>query len=124
MDCPSYPLILYCVHLAAVQLHYYEDFELQPLKRLANHQPQPQIPLASTTHPLSEPRDPQKRDHPDMVLISAITTKLKSLAAHTRLLPPSHSSEVLLTLDHLLDAALSEVAQVQVLPKQTKIAPN
>jgi hypothetical protein len=72
-------------------------------------------------HPLSDLRDPQKRDRPDMVSIS---TKLESLAARTRLLPPSHSSKMLLALDHMLDAALSEVAQVQVLPKQLKIAPN
>jgi hypothetical protein len=31
---------------------------------------------------------------------------------------------MLLALVHMLDAALSEVAQVQVLPKQFKIAPN
>src|ERR1700720_1966536 len=59
-----------------------------------------------------------------MVSISTITTKLESLAARTRLLPPSHSSEMLLALDHMLDVALSEVVQVQVLPKQVKIAPN
>lgn len=126
-DCLSYPLISYCVHLAAVQLHYYEDFELQPLEKLAtlpDHQSQPQIPLLSTTHALSEPQDPQKRDRPDMVSISTITTKLESLAAHTHLLPPSYSSKTLLALDHILDAALSEVAQVQVLPKQVKIASN
>ena len=59
-----------------------------------------------------------------MVSISTIMIKLKSLTAHTFLLPPSHFSEILLALNHMLDAALSEVAQVQVLPKQVKITPN
>ena len=48
-----------------------------------------------------------------MVSISTITIKLESLATHTHLLPPSHSSDMLLALNHMLDAALSKVVSFQ-----------
>lgn len=28
-DCESYPLVSYCKHLAAVQIHFFEDFDVQ-----------------------------------------------------------------------------------------------
>lgn len=117
-DCPSYSLIFYCKHLAAVQLHFYEELNLLPITSLfttTSNSPTSLTPSA-LTH-ITEP-------NADLAILAGIPTKLQTLAVRTRLSPPHHISDPLCQLDGLLDLLLAVSAQPQVLPKPKKVTPN
>jgi hypothetical protein len=124
-DCPSWPLIFYCKHLAAVQFHFYDDDDDLPTidtlytrAGTANH-------AAPSTTQEQEPMLPHfLLPNPDMAILASIPHKLQSLALRTHLSPPQHLSDDLRELAGLLDHLLVECAQPQVLPKPKKVAPN
>lgn len=120
-NCPSYSLIFYCKHLAAVQLHFYEELDLLPIASLftsTGNSPASLTPSSHTTDSvLAEP-------NADLAILAGIPAKLQTLAVRTRLSPLHHMSDPLRQLDNLLDLLLAGSVQPQVLPKRKKVAPN
>lgn len=122
-DCDSYPLVSYCKHLAAVQIHYTEGFDIQQIGlqfvSVANKYSSPSAGLSKApTHA------PDPNTTPDDLLLASVTEKLQRLTVRTRLSPPHHISESFRQLNDLLDRVLAECEQPQVLPKQKKVPPN
>ena len=120
-ECASYSLIFYCKHLAAVQLHFYEELNLLPMDILFTTASNPLASSGSSNHiadaALTEP-------NPDLAVLARIPSKLQRLAVRTQLSPPQHMSDHLRQLDCLLDLLLAGSAQPQVLLKPKKVAPN
>ncbi|KZP22578.1 hypothetical protein FIBSPDRAFT_657372, partial [Athelia psychrophila] len=117
-DCDSYPLIDFCKHLAAVQLHFFEGVEVRDLASLFIPTKPSADPLTASRQPL---REPSTTPPP---VISDISDRLQRLAIRYLASPPSILSDCLRRLDTLLDRALAECGQSQVLPAPQRIVPN
>lgn len=117
-DCDSYPLISYCKHIAAVQLHYYEDINIQPVQSLFTQTSN------SSIHEPGDTAHVRAAPNLDDTILASIPEKLQQLVVRMRLSPPHILSNSLRQLDNLLDQVLAECMQPQVLPKQTKVPPN
>src|SRR6202041_555823 len=93
-ECPSWPLIFYCKHLAAIQLYFYDDDDDLPTMDtlytragIMNH-----VALPTTQH--QEPPPPDVLPpNPDAAILALIPDKLQHLALHTHLSPPQHLSD-------------------------------
>ena len=57
----------------------------------------------------------------DLTILTNIPEKLQRLAVRTQLSPHQHLTDTLQKLDGLLDQALVECAQPQVLPRHKKV---
>lgn len=125
-DCESYPLISYCKHLAAVQLHIYEDVDIKPLDSLFTNVSS--TPSCTTSgHEMKVMPAAITASLPpnlDLTILTNIPEKLQRLAVRTQLSPPQHLTDTLQKLDGLLDQALVECAQPQVLPRHKKVPSN
>ena len=125
-DRPIWPLIFYCKHLAAIQLHFYDadDSDLPTIGALymragtVNHSAPPTAQDQQRTPPYV------LLPNPDAAILASIPDKLQRLALRTQLLPLQHLSDDLRELAGLLDRLLVKCAQPQVLPKPKKVAPN
>lgn len=102
-DCPSFPLMLYCKHLAAIHFHFYELLDIQPLELLL-------APAIRTQHSIqsaannSEHIAGSNTVQPMDTSLRTIAGKLERLAAHLYRLPLGHpTANVLQNLDHALD---------------------
>lgn len=91
-ECASYSLIFYCKHLAAIQLHFYEELNLLPMDTLFTTASKPIASLGSSNHiadtMLTEP-------NPNLAILAQIPSKLQRLAVCTQLSPPQHMSNCL-----------------------------
>lgn len=126
-DCESYPLISYCKHLAAVQLHIYENIEIKPMGSLFTNKNSILTRITTSGHEtkaaptvITTPLPP----NPDLPILATIPEKLQRLAVRTQLSPPQDLTDTLRQLDGLLDRALVECAQPQVLPRHKKVPSN
>lgn len=123
-DCKSYPLILFCKHIAAVQLHFDEQLEIQPLDCLFSRRaPTPSlndtIPSTSAAAMVAA-----AIPNPDSAALAAIFEKLQRLTVRVQLAPPKHLTDTLRQLDTLLDHVLASSEQPRVLPKHRKVPSN
>ena len=120
-ECASYSLIFYCKHLAAVQLHFYEELNVLLMDTLFTTASNPLTSSGSSNHiadaTLTEP-------NPDLADLAQVPSKLQRLAVCTQLSPPQHMSDHLRQLDCLLDLLLAGSVQPQVFPKPKKVTPN
>ena len=122
-DCPSFPLIRYCKHLAAIHFHFYKVLDTQPSETL----------FAPSTHvhqstgllqPVFASNSVQETNKPETASLDTIATNLERLVARIRLLPHGHSPAGLQALNSMLDRALFETPRRQILPTPQRVAPN
>ena len=122
-NCPVFPLVSCCTHLAAISLHYYNEPKNQPLENLWT---QAETPPDTTSHvhipkaPLTQTAEQQE----EIAILALIPKKLQRLTVHTQLAPPQQLTPTLCQLDSLLDCFMAKYAQLQVLPMSKKIVPN
>ena len=86
-DCPIFLLVLYCKHLVAVSLHYYDEPENQPLEILWTHARTP-----PDTKPLHVHIPKPSAEPEEIVILVLIPKKLQRLAVCTQLAPPQQLS--------------------------------
>lgn len=115
-NCKSYPEVLFCKHLAAVQYHFFEDFDVHHIDSSFASAPTLSSDQPSTVKATSASNDAS--------VLASIADKLQRLAVRTRLAPPHHLSAPFRQLDDILDQILADSAEPQVLPKQKKLPPN
>lgn len=123
-DCPVFPLVSYCKHLAAVSLHYYDEPENQPLENLWTRAGTPPNIKPSCVPIPEAPSTQTAEQREELAILALIPEKLQRLAVRTQLAPPQQLTPTLRQLDGLLDRFMAEYAQPQVLPMPKKIAPN
>lgn len=124
-SCESFPVIMFCKHIAAVQLHFEEAITQLHLSSIFTKPTTRPLQRYIDSHTPSAASPPQPTVlNVDDIKLAALSNKLQQLAIRTHLQPPSHLSDTLRTLDSLLNIVLSQVSDSGVLPKQKKIAPN
>lgn len=126
-DCSSFPSICFCKHLAAIQHHFFEILDIQPLQSLfALRIHPPQSIESSLSFPQLVPGSThvQITEKAQIASLDDIASKLERLAARIRTLPSDHSASGLQALNCKLNDALHETPRRQLLPVPKRIAPN
>jgi hypothetical protein len=120
--CLSFPIIWYCKHICAVQIHYPKTINLVPTSALnittAPEETDCQTP-ATVPHVETPTNDKNK-----FMRIAKIGLKLQDLANRVRFNPHVDDFDTLEELDQDLDTALSSIHLQSMLPPKKKIAPN
>lgn len=135
-ECNGYPLISFCKHLAAVQIHFPEKGQTRPFATTfsisANLPLTPGGPLSAPTlsDPVVEPCDNGLNDgnttaidFRDLEEITDLCNRLQQLAVCARFSPPQKLTPPLRNLYLAVQDAFSEFEQ-PVVPLPKKIAPN
>ena len=122
-DCLSYPMVLFCHHLGAVQLHFGENLKIRPFKLIFTL-PDSSVSDSSSSKGITKAGGSENAPDACLSILASIPNKLQCLAMRMQLSPPQHLSNNLQELDSFLNWALRECAQPQVLPKQKKLPPN
>jgi hypothetical protein len=112
-DCPSFPLISFCKHVAAIQRHFPETLDLVPFDDM----PDPAKPEATTEATMPGHNGNFQLDTRHH--FSRIGQKILDVASRDRGNQFSHLTPVLLNLEVGLDQA-----QPALLPKKLNVPPN
>lgn len=118
-DCPSFPLILFCKHLTAVQYHFKEEFTERPYLSILTSSCDT-LPATVTLKPSHDVIADGKLG---LVLIDELSRKLQCVAICAQL-GQLHITPDLQALDELLDRVIEAEASLSILPPKQKIAPN
>ncbi|KZP29245.1 hypothetical protein FIBSPDRAFT_727730 [Athelia psychrophila] len=110
-ECPAFPTISFCKHMAAVQFHYPEADD-QTRSTILIFTP-PVLPFQQPVTNLSSSSAPTN---------TILANKLRDLSIHIR--HSDHRTSSLIELDDLANRALLEHEQSQILPTKNKIASN
>jgi hypothetical protein len=116
-NCPGFPLISFCKHVAAIQKHFPETLSLVPFDENP-HSTRPEATKAVATTPVRNCNvQPENHHH-----FSRIGQKILNVASQAHGSQFSHLTPVLLDLEAELDQ--SRQSQSALLPKALNVPPN
>ena len=117
-DCASFPLVSFCKHISAVQMHLPDAYTLA-LFQAAPDTPHSELELPPGSDPaLNADRDQHEDANHDSFHFARIGRKILDISAQAREGQLSHLTPILLDLEAGLDQAEAP------LPKKIQVAPN